>query len=270
MPCYRQNASIKSGGRLKQRMKTVYPASAVRPALRIPSFVDLTTTQVDFSEPIGLFALPQVLVLPHATVPLHMFEPRYRALVRDAVAGPGLFASATYAKTRGRMHDGDESPLRACVCVGRIVQHQQLPDGRYHLLLQGLCRARIDRELPLHDEGYRRAMLEPLGQAEPSEIQLDDGRERLEAMLEDPALDDLAGVRQVRQWVKATTPTATLVDLLALALCRDGEQRYAMLCQSDADARTRWLLNFLSGTRRSLQIAQSWPLPTSDRGLPLN
>ena len=106
---------------------------------------------VDFSQPVALFPLPTVSLLPHALQPLHVFEPRYRSMVIDALGASltGKFehaapiAMATFSGEAWRDSYGGAPALRPVVCVGRIVQHQRLPDGRHDIMLHGVARAKI-------------------------------------------------------------------------------------------------------------------------------
>ena len=104
----------------------------------------------DFAHPVALFPLASTALMPNAVQPLHVFEPRYRRMVIDAVgdAADGLdsaapIAMATFHGDDWRDDYGGTPPLRPTVCVGRIVRHVPLPDGRHDIVLLGACRARI-------------------------------------------------------------------------------------------------------------------------------
>lgn len=102
---------------------------------------------------LGIFPLPSAHLFPHTLLPLHVFEPRYRALTRDCLAGSGLMAVALLRP--GYEPRYAERPDVYPVCgVGEIIEHRRYPDGRYDILLRGLGRVRIARELP-PDEPYR-------------------------------------------------------------------------------------------------------------------
>ena len=134
--------------------------------------------RVNFGNPMAMFPLDHVTLMPHAVLPLHIFEPRYRHMVSDALDGPGQIAMAVTMPGEGG--DPYRPTLRPAVCVGQIVQHHKLPDGRYNIALQGVCRARIMQELPDdEDVPYRRAYLQPLGTAKIDEEELAGARARL-------------------------------------------------------------------------------------------
>ena len=223
---------------------------------------------VDFTQPIPLFPLPTCALLPHAAVPLHIFEQRYRTLTRDALDSAGLIAMAVFAGDNWKQVYDNAPPLRDYVCVGKIVRHERLGDGRYNILLHGICRARILHEVDADD--YRLAMLDPVDTETVMEIDLQDQRHRLEALLADVGLSQLVAVSTVRTWLSDELPTVALVDLAALAICQNAEDRYAMLAEPDALVRADWLLKHLQQTSDLLALADRMGPATDDDGLPLN
>jgi uncharacterized protein len=89
---------------------------------------------------VPVFPLAGALLFPRAQLPLHIFEPRYRAMVRDALASDQLIAMV-------QPRDESERPgLFEIGCIGRIVGSEELDDGRYNIVLEGLGRFRIARE----------------------------------------------------------------------------------------------------------------------------
>lgn len=105
---------------------------------------------------VAVFPLPGVVFLPGQRLPLHIFEPRYRAMVRDALAGDGWIAVGV---CRGAPAPEPVAFSRVAT-AGRISAHQRLADGRYNILLDGRVRVRLD-ELPFASP-YRRARATPL------------------------------------------------------------------------------------------------------------
>ena len=99
---------------------------------------------------IPLFRLDGAILFPRAQLPLHIFEPRYRDMVRDALAGTGRIGMI---QPNG---DGDPPPLFQTGCVGEIVGAEELDDGRYNSGLQGSARFRLIAERDL-GTAYRQA-----------------------------------------------------------------------------------------------------------------
>ncbi len=95
-----------------------------------------------------IFPLAGALLFPRAQLPLHIFEPRYRAMVRDALAGDQLIAMVQPKDPGFESGSGEkECPeLFDIGCIGRIVGSEELDDGRYNIILVGLGRFRIAGE----------------------------------------------------------------------------------------------------------------------------
>jgi Lon protease-like protein len=100
-----------------------------------------------------------VVLFPGMFLPLHVFEPRYRAMAAEALAGDRLIGMVLLRD--GWQHDYDGSPPVFSVgCSGVITHWEMTPDGRYNIILRGVERFRIDAER--HDRPYRRAAITPL------------------------------------------------------------------------------------------------------------
>ncbi|WP_298692953.1 LON peptidase substrate-binding domain-containing protein [uncultured Sphingomonas sp.] len=91
---------------------------------------------------LSIFPLGGALLFPRAMLPLHIFEPRYRAMISDAMARDRRIGMI-------QPRDGDHAKpaLFDIGCVGRIAEFEALDDGRYNLVLEGLTRFRLVREL---------------------------------------------------------------------------------------------------------------------------
>ena len=101
---------------------------------------------------VPIFPLAGALLFPRSQLPLHIFEPRYRAMVRDALASDGLIAMVQPRPVQGDHAEGlgtpdGESPFLFDIgCIGRISACDELDDGRFNIVLEGLSRFRIARE----------------------------------------------------------------------------------------------------------------------------
>lgn len=131
---------------------------------------------------VPIFPLAGALLFPRGQLPLHIFEPRYRAMTRDAMAGDRLIAMV---QPRPVAVEGDTARAVPAVfeigCIGRIDACEELDDGRFNIVLEGLSRFRIAREArvdtlyrqvdadrsPFHDEEEDA----PLGIAQRAEIE---------------------------------------------------------------------------------------------------
>ncbi|MCY7338596.1 MAG: LON peptidase substrate-binding domain-containing protein, partial [Sphingomonas bacterium] len=89
---------------------------------------------------VPLFPLAGALLFPRAQLPLHIFEERYREMVRDALAGQGRIAMIQPSG------EGEHPPLFRAGCLGEIVGVEELDDGRFNIVLQGSQRFRLIAE----------------------------------------------------------------------------------------------------------------------------
>ncbi|HEV2569948.1 LON peptidase substrate-binding domain-containing protein [Sphingomonas sp.] len=90
---------------------------------------------------LSIFPLPGALLFPRMQLPLHIFEPRYRALVSDAMARDRRIGMVQPRAA------GEPPPLFEMGCVGKIAHVEALDDGRYNIVLEGTHRFRIRAEL---------------------------------------------------------------------------------------------------------------------------
>ena len=106
-----------------------------------------------------LFPLPDVVFFPKTLLPLHVYEPRYRALASDALEQDRAICTALLKP--GWESDYYGSPeVYPVGCVGKIVQHQKLPDGRFNIMLDGIAKVRIESSVQL--EPYRLVRVRPV------------------------------------------------------------------------------------------------------------
>ena len=101
----------------------------------------------EFSGTARLFPVPGLVMFPHVMQPLHVFEPRYRAMVEDALAGDRLITMGVLVPGWERDYEG-RPPVWPVGCLGRVVISHRLEGGAYNMLLMALRRVRLVRELP--------------------------------------------------------------------------------------------------------------------------
>lgn len=111
------------------------------------SFEDLSPAiPEDFSGVVRLFPLPGVVMFPHVILPLHVFEPRYVAMLEESLATDRLIATALLLPGWETQPQG-KPKLAPMTCLGKIISHTALPDGRHNIMLAGLKRAAIAKEI---------------------------------------------------------------------------------------------------------------------------
>jgi Lon protease-like protein len=190
---------------------------------------------------VPIFPLSGVLLLPGVPLPLHIFEPRYRAMVRDALAADGYIAMIQPNGEHG--DDPMNPPVFKTACLGKIVKSESEDDGRYNILLRGICRLAVSEELPLLD-GYRRVVADylPFGHdmAVSSEAS---GVDRAALM---PAIKQFLERRNLQaNWQEAENiPDEALINSLSVA-CPFGPQEKQALMEAHDIAERAHLLQAL-------------------------
>ncbi|HZU52145.1 MAG TPA: LON peptidase substrate-binding domain-containing protein, partial [Sphingomicrobium sp.] len=99
---------------------------------------------------VPLFPLPGAILFPRSQLPLHIFEPRYREMVRDAIDGAGRIGMIQ----PHRVDDDNRAPLYSVGCIGELVGVEELEDGRFNIVLLGSNRFQLIREADV-DASYR-------------------------------------------------------------------------------------------------------------------
>ncbi len=186
---------------------------------------------------IPVFPLSGVLLLPDARLPLHIFEPRYRNMVRDAIDGPKLIGMI-------QPRDGvdEPPPLYDIGCTGEIVHHQQLAGGRFVILLRGLQRFRAIEEVDTLN-GYRRLSVR-YDDLEPDEAESVAGAaERVLTAIQRLMAEQKIDVDLDRLGELSSLP---LVNTLAMALPFSPVEKQALLEAANVGARLELLLSLLA------------------------
>jgi Lon protease-like protein len=206
------------------------------------------TDGTDFRN-IPLFPLPNVVLFPRCVLPLHIFEERYKAMTADALIGNRQIAMAllqagwekAYYKT---------PPIERVVCIGTIVSHERLADGKFNFLLQGHTRAKVivETNRPTYTE-YRLADLEPLAEVPVMEIDLLNDRQRLMALLAEPTFARLALIRQFQQMLTSAVPTKDIADLIAFNLVDNVQMKQALLAEPDPRRRVEAVISAVESIR---------------------
>jgi uncharacterized protein len=204
---------------------------------------------------ISLFPLPNVVLFPKAVLPLHIFEERYKAMTRDALVGGRTIAMALLRPGWEKSYYSRPA-IDPVVCVGRIVSHEELPDGRFNFLLQGMFRAKVVQELPTPAEGgtwdkpYRSALLLPMEQRMSDASVVEAGRDALHTFFtESPHAQTPLG-RKFAELTHSALPTPDLADLVAYNFLEDIAMKQQLLSEPDVSRRLPMLLSALGATAR--------------------
>jgi Lon protease-like protein len=204
----------------------------------------------DFRGTVRLFPLPNLVLFPHVLQPLHIFEPRYRQLMADALEDDRLITLALLEP--GWEEDYHKRPpVYPVVCIGRIFQEERLADGRYNLLLHGVSRARIRKELP-SDKLYRTARVDLLADVSltctTTEAEL---RRRLGSGMTAWFSAQSGALAQLRKLLASNLELGTLCDIFSFALPLGPDLKMQLLAEVDVEARARMLLEQLAAKGES-------------------
>lgn len=198
---------------------------------------------------IPIFPLPNVVLFPNVFLPLHIFEPRYRQMVDEALKGDRIIGMVLLRRGWEGDYDG-RPPVYPIGCAGVITHAERLADGRFNIVLRGMEKFRIRSE----DTGrlYRLAHVEPV--PEPPTDTFRDAmrlhRRRLEALL----VPQPEGQQETR--MPTSMPDEDLVNALAQYLEFEPVEKQALLERDGLLDRCRSLIELLE--MKVLVARHSW------------
>lgn len=217
-------------------------------------------------ERIPIFPLSNVVLFPQIATPLHLFEPRYRQLGRDAIAGDRRIGMVVVRPEFADEMPGDP-PVFPIGCLGTVTESQRLPDGRYNIVLRGEYRFRVVEEEPRGGSRlYRVARVVPLAC-----VYADADRERVASLRARVLAAVGALLRDIEpERVEHLRPEmfdgigdATLVNLLCNAFDLPVEDKQALLDTNsipDRYARLEGILAFVHARVGAVHGASRRPL----------
>ncbi len=188
---------------------------------------------------IPIFPLPNVVLFPNVFLPLHIFEPRYRQMVDDALNGDRIIGMVLLRP--GWEGDYEGRPAVYPVgCAGVITHAERLADGRFNIVLRGMQKFRIvgEETTRLYREAHVTAMAEPLDEETRAAIR--EARRRLETLLV-PHAEGAADAATV----PSSMPDEDLVNALAQYLQFEPVEKQALLERDGLLARCRSLIELL-------------------------
>lgn len=201
----------------------------------------------EFSGRAPLFPLPNLVLFPHVMQPLFIFEPRYKQMVADVLAGDKFVAMALIKP------GGDPAGRPPCfpiVCLGRITFEQALDEGKFNLILQGICRARILQEVTT-DKPYRLADLDLLPEMMPDGKDFEISgphdlvrRKELHRRLKQ-AIPQEEQQAELNRLLSADVPLGVLCDILAFTSGISPISAQELLSETNVSARCDRLLSLL-------------------------
>ena len=194
---------------------------------------------------VPLFPLPGAILFPRAQLPLHIFESRYRDMVRDSVDGAGRIAMIQ----PHRLDDDNKAPLYSVGCVGELVGIEELDDGRFNIVLLGTNRFRLVKEEELSG-AYRCAEVDiaAFDDEEPEPLSL---AQRAEVEREARRLGDAMGLAV--DWTAVSRlDDEMLVNAIAQVAPFDVGAKQALLEQPALDGRADLLVQLMQFHRAAV------------------
>jgi uncharacterized protein len=209
-----------------------------------------------------LFPLPNFVMMPHVLKGFHIFEPRYRELVEDALKEDKLIGLVLPKEGWDKNYEGSFG-VHTFGCLTQIHEHERLDDGRFNLVLRGLCRMELEHEL-LSSTLYRQAKVKLL----PDPPAGDEGSWR--AKLEEEVLPWLAidgeGREQFQKLMHSAAPLGTIIDVVSFALPIPPDWKQTLLEHLDVKARAQKLCELLHSVQ-PFQSREEFP-PSARRQPP--
>ncbi len=188
-----------------------------------------------YVDDLPLFPLPQMVFFPHATLPLHIFEPRYRDMVRDVQAGGWPIVMGNI-KPGGGTNANGQSNVLPIAGVGFLSRCEELPDGRFLIELEGASRVRILNE-HTSNRSYRSVAVEVLDPAEGDKAALEQARDSIQVMVMGLTQQN-ARVGEYLQYLVRKAPDASaLADSIAASIITDPDARQELLENLDVVSR---------------------------------
>ena len=189
-----------------------------------------------------LFPLEDVVLFPHSMIPLHIFEARYRKMVRD-VLGSNRLVAISLQLEKESLEEGNIPRVANVASVGELVLAQELPDGRFNLVVRGRARIGIDEEL-LSDEPYRLIAAheipdDPAGESS----DIDEADTTLRALVTGLAESIPDGGELLKHVAAAQDTPAALANVVAASLVADAKARQRLLETTDVFERLERLSN---------------------------
>jgi Lon protease-like protein len=185
-----------------------------------------------------IFPLPGAVLLPYALIPLHVFEPRYRKMIRDCQAGAGVMALANVPQEA--LRERPERPrVLPVVGAGLLARVDPLPDGRSNIVVRGVLRARIVEELASR-EPYRLVRAEPLEDAVAEASQIDQSAHELrQLVLALCARRPGTAAVALAQVAGSSAPAGDLADAVGAMVFESPHERQQLLETVSAEERLR-------------------------------
>jgi len=220
---------------------------------------------IELPETVPVMTLPDTVFFPQSLLPLHIFEPRYRAMLRDVLSSNRLFAVARL-DTKPAPDAGATEPLHRIASVGIVRACQEAADGTSNLLLQGICRVEVRdivRELP-----YRIIAVSPLSSvAGGNRTQLEIMRLEILRLLNVQRRLGTSSPKGITQFLESIEDFDAFVDIAAFNLCDDAVFKQRLLEELDTRQRLKLFAAQLKTDIEQLRLRKKLQGDLADDGI---
>lgn len=199
-----------------------------------------------------IFPLPNGTLFPHARLPLHVFEPRYRAMTRYTLERTRVLAVARLKPGYEANYAG-RPPVYDVCGVGRITHDQALPDGRYNLLLEGIARVRIIEEHP-PEHPFRLVRAEPLYDTPTDPLLAAAWKKELTRLWSVLSPHLPAPLRDLQAVTRDALDAGSFADSVAAVMVANPDESQRLLEELDPAERLRLLVEHLAELANSLSL----------------
>ncbi len=226
------------------------------------------TIELEIPQRIPVMTLPETVFFPQAMLPLHIFEPAYRRMVKDVLSNHRMFAISAGAPY-GEMDPAFPDQLRPVATVGIIRACKKNDDGTSNLVLQGLCRIRCLQILS--ESPYRSAAIELLpsipGKNQETLLRL---KGRLLGCI--GVKRRLGGPipREILTFLKSIDEPDVMVDLAAFSLCDDQNLKQRLLETVDTSERLELFIEKLRHDIDEIRLRKKLQGPVEDEDVWMN
>jgi uncharacterized protein len=226
-----------------------------------PLFEESPFDLANFSGKVRLFPLPNLVLYPHVMQPMHLFEPRYKALLEEALESDGLIA-ISLLKTGWESDYEGRPPLESAATLCRILTYHKTNQETYNILLVGVRRLRILEELP-PDKLFREARVEVLEDQYPTTLaerrpalqqQLMSAFRQILPKLAEPS-------EQLDQLLGQQISLGMLTDIISYTLDLGLTLKQQLLCEPVVDRRAELLCEFFEHQAKHPTEQSDKPFP---------
>jgi Lon protease-like protein len=208
--------------------------------------------EITLPDEVPVMTLPNAVFFPQALMPLHIFEPRYRRMLKDVLASNRLLAIAGLNPAEATNPDAFEPPYKVA-SVGIIRACQKNDNGTSNLLLQGLCRIEIARII--EEEPYRRIRVRALAsEAGGTSGENEALRRELARLLNVKQRLAAGAAGEITAFLKTVDDPEAFVDIAAFSLCEDPRVKQRLLETLDVHRRLELFSRQLRGEIEQLKL----------------